>query len=88
MAEFVPGYDATGLEWNWRSEEHTAEDRREAQQCYQRCLANSRIKLRIAEFGDTVFASSPAEFGKHIVEFTDKWSKVIRAANIIRPPCL
>ena len=43
------------------------------------------IKLRIAEFGDTVFASSPAEFGKHIVEFTDKWSKVIRAANITQP---
>jgi hypothetical protein len=27
-------------------------------------------------------ASSPAEFGKFIVEYTDKWSKVIRAANI------
>jgi len=42
-------------------------------------------KRRIAEFGDTVFASSPEEFGKHIVEFTDKWSKVIRAANIKQP---
>ena len=36
---------------------------------------DSTIKLRIAGFGDKVFASSPAEFGKHIVEFIDKWSQ-------------
>jgi hypothetical protein len=28
------------------------------------------------------FASSPAEFGKFIVEYTEKWGKVIRAADI------
>jgi hypothetical protein len=26
--------------------------------------------------------SSPAEFGKFIVEYTEKWGRVIRAANI------
>jgi tripartite-type tricarboxylate transporter receptor subunit TctC len=45
-------------------------------------LADSRIRVRITEFGDTVFASSPAEFGQHIVEFTERWGKIIRAANI------
>ena len=29
-----------------------------------------------------VFASSPTDFGKFIVEYTEKWGKVIRAAGI------
>jgi tripartite-type tricarboxylate transporter receptor subunit TctC len=28
------------------------------------------------------FASSPAEFGKFIADYTEKWAKVIRAAGI------
>jgi tripartite-type tricarboxylate transporter receptor subunit TctC len=28
------------------------------------------------------FASSPEEFSKFIVEYTEKWAKVIRAAGI------
>jgi hypothetical protein len=28
------------------------------------------------------FANSPADFGKFIVEDTEKWGKVIQAANI------
>jgi len=40
------------------------------------------MKERINGLGDTVFASSRAEFGKHIVDFTEKWARVIRGANI------
>jgi hypothetical protein len=29
-----------------------------------------------------VLAGSPADFGKHIADKTQKWAKVIRAANI------
>jgi hypothetical protein len=29
-----------------------------------------------------VLPGSPADFGKHIAEETEKWAKVIRAANI------
>ena len=36
----------------------------------------------IAEEGGTVFAGSPADFGKFIADETEKWAKVIRAANI------
>jgi tripartite-type tricarboxylate transporter receptor subunit TctC len=45
-------------------------------------LADPRMKARIAEFGDTPFASSQADFGKLILEDTEKWGKVIRTANI------
>jgi tripartite-type tricarboxylate transporter receptor subunit TctC/ABC-type uncharacterized transport system substrate-binding protein len=85
IAEFVPGYDATG--WNGiAAPRNTPTDIiGKLNDAINAGLANSRIKQRISQFGDTVFASSPAEFGKHIVEFTDKWSKVIRAANISQP---
>jgi hypothetical protein len=30
----------------------------------------------------TVFTGSPADFGKFIADETEKWAKVVRAANI------
>ena len=30
----------------------------------------------------TVFPTSPAQFGKFIADETEKWGKVVRAANI------
>jgi tripartite-type tricarboxylate transporter receptor subunit TctC len=45
-------------------------------------LADTKIKARIAELSGMAFAGSPADFGKLIAEQTEKWGKVIRAANI------
>ena len=45
-------------------------------------LADTKIKARLAELGGTVFVGSPADFGKLIADETEKWGKVIRAANI------
>jgi Tripartite tricarboxylate transporter family receptor len=46
-------------------------------------LADPKIKARLADdLGGAVLALSPADFGKLIAEETDKWGKVIRAANI------
>jgi Tripartite tricarboxylate transporter family receptor len=45
-------------------------------------LADPKMKVRLAELGGTVLAGSPADFGKLIAEETEKWGKVIRAANI------
>jgi hypothetical protein len=42
------------------------------------------MKARLAELGATVLPGSPADFGKLIAAETDKWRKVIRAANIGR----
>ena len=40
------------------------------------------MKARLADVGGDVLARSPADFGKLIAEETEKWGKVIRAANI------
>jgi len=40
------------------------------------------MKARLADLGGTVLAGSPADVGKLIADETEKWGKVIRAANI------
>jgi tripartite-type tricarboxylate transporter receptor subunit TctC len=45
-------------------------------------LADPKIKARLADLGGTPFVGSPADFGKFIADETEKWGKVIRAANI------
>jgi tripartite-type tricarboxylate transporter receptor subunit TctC len=45
-------------------------------------LIDPKIKARLADFGGTVLPGTPADFGKLIAEETEKWSKVIRPANI------
>jgi hypothetical protein len=40
------------------------------------------MTLRIAELGDTPLSLSTSDFAKLIAEETEKWGKVIRAANI------
>jgi tripartite-type tricarboxylate transporter receptor subunit TctC len=45
-------------------------------------LADYKIKAHLADLGSVPLALSPADFGKLIAEETEKWGKVIRAANI------
>ena len=45
-------------------------------------LANPKIREQLVALGGTVLAGSPADFGKLIAEETEKWGKVIQAANI------
>ena len=45
-------------------------------------LDSPDIKSRYADLDYPTFATSPADFGKFMAEETEKWAKVIRAANI------
>jgi tripartite-type tricarboxylate transporter receptor subunit TctC len=45
-------------------------------------LADPKIKAGLSDADATPFIASPAEFGKLIAAETEKWGKVIRAANI------
>jgi hypothetical protein len=40
------------------------------------------MKARLADLGGIALTGSPSDFGKLIVEETEKWGKVVRAANI------
>jgi len=45
-------------------------------------LASAEFKARFVDLGLEPYATSPAEFGQFIVDYTEKWGKVIRDANI------
>jgi tripartite-type tricarboxylate transporter receptor subunit TctC len=45
-------------------------------------LADPKIKARFVELGGMVVGGSPADFGKLVAGETEKWGKLIRAANI------
>ena len=45
-------------------------------------LADPAFKTRLTTLGVEPFANSPAEFGRFVVEYTDKWRKVIEEAGL------
>jgi len=45
-------------------------------------LADPKMKARLADLGGMLLAGSPADFAKLVADETEKWAKVIRAANI------
>jgi tripartite-type tricarboxylate transporter receptor subunit TctC len=45
-------------------------------------LSDHKIRARITGLGNVPMPLSPAEFGKLLIDDTEKWAKVIRAANI------
>jgi len=45
-------------------------------------LSDPKLKARLADLGGQVLPGSSADFGKLVVEETEKWGKVIKFANI------
>jgi len=45
-------------------------------------LNDPKMKAQFAELGTVTVPTTPAEYGKVIVSETDRWARVIRAANI------
>jgi tripartite-type tricarboxylate transporter receptor subunit TctC len=64
-----------------RAGRHAARDRRQLNKAVGVALAN-RAQGKILELGGVPMPMTPAEFGRLLAEETEKWGKVIRAANI------
>ena len=82
VAEFVPGYEASGWYGVVAPKNTPAEIVDKLNKEINAILADPKVKERIADLGSTPFAGSAADFAKFIAEDTEKWGKVIRAANI------
>jgi tripartite-type tricarboxylate transporter receptor subunit TctC len=82
VGEFVPGYEAR--QWFGiaapKNTPNEVVDKLNNE--INAALADPNMKARLAESGGMVLAGSPADFGKLIADETEKWGKVIRAANI------
>ena len=82
VGDFVPGYEASGWFGVGAPKNTPAEIIDKLNKEINAGLADPKIKARLADLGGTVLAGSPADFGKLIADETEKWGKVIRAANI------
>jgi tripartite-type tricarboxylate transporter receptor subunit TctC len=82
VANFVPGFEAS--EWTGLGvpKSTPAEIIGRLNKEINAALVDPKIREKLADLGGTVLAGSPADFGKLIAEETEKWGKVIRAANI------
>jgi tripartite-type tricarboxylate transporter receptor subunit TctC len=82
VGDFVPGYEASAF-WGVGAPRNTpAEIIDKLNKEINAGLSDPTLWRRFAEGGGTVLAGSPADFGKFIADETEKWAKVIRAANI------
>jgi tripartite-type tricarboxylate transporter receptor subunit TctC len=45
-------------------------------------LADARLRARLDELSSVPFSVSPGEFGKYLVEQTEKWGRVVKAADL------
>ena len=82
VGEFVPGYETTQWYGVGVPKNTPAEIVDKLNKEINAGLVDPRLKARLADLGGIALAGSPADFGKLIAEETEKWSKVIRAANI------
>jgi tripartite-type tricarboxylate transporter receptor subunit TctC len=82
VAEFVPGYEATSWAGIGAPKNTPVEIIDKLNREINAALADPPFAARLADLGAEAFASSPASFGEFIVEFTNRWGKVIRVANI------
>jgi tripartite-type tricarboxylate transporter receptor subunit TctC len=82
VGEFVPGYEASLWQGIGAPKSTPAEIVDRLNKEINAGLADPKIKARLADLGSTPLAQSPGEFAKLIASDTEKWGKVIRAANI------
>jgi tripartite-type tricarboxylate transporter receptor subunit TctC len=82
LGEFVPGFEAS--QWIGlvapRDTSPTIIGKLNSE--INVALADPKVKARFADLGGVVLPGSPADFGRLIRDETEKWAKVIKAANV------
>jgi tripartite-type tricarboxylate transporter receptor subunit TctC len=82
VADTLPGYEASvfyGIVGPKGIPPHIIEIINKA---FTAAISDPKIKQRIAELGGVPMPMIPPAFGKLVVEETEKWGKVVKAANI------
>jgi tripartite-type tricarboxylate transporter receptor subunit TctC len=82
LGEFLPGYEADAWIGIGAPRGASAEVITKLNKEINAGLTDPNIAARISDLASTPFIASPAELDKLVVEYTEKWGKVIRAAHI------
>jgi tripartite-type tricarboxylate transporter receptor subunit TctC len=78
----LPGYEATLLSGLGAPKNVPAEIVDRLNREINAALADSGMKARLADLGNEPVSTASADFGKLLADETEKWAKVIGAANI------
>jgi tripartite-type tricarboxylate transporter receptor subunit TctC len=82
VGDFVPGYEATSLFGVGAPKATPVGIIDRLNREINAALEDPKLNTRLVELGGSLLPGSPADFGKFIADDTEKWAKVIRAANI------
>jgi tripartite-type tricarboxylate transporter receptor subunit TctC len=83
MAEFLPGYEAFGWIGFGAPHDTPAPIIDALNKAINAAVADPAIRARLLDLGGLVMPpNSPADFGKFIATDTDKWTKVVKFANL------
>jgi tripartite-type tricarboxylate transporter receptor subunit TctC len=82
MSEFLPGYESSAFYGVGAPKNTPAEIVDRLNKEINAGLTDPKMKAQLADLGSSVLVGSPSDFGKLITDETEKWAKVIRAANI------
>lgn len=77
VAEFVPGYEATVWDGIAAPKNTPAEVIATLNRAINAGLNDPKLKAQLTKLGDTVFTTSPAEFGAFVAGETAKWAKAV-----------
>jgi tripartite-type tricarboxylate transporter receptor subunit TctC len=82
VGETVKGYEASVFYGVGGPQGMSPEVVEVLNKAFNAALADPKIQKRIAELGAEPTPMTPAEFGKLVADETEKWGKVVKAANI------
>jgi tripartite-type tricarboxylate transporter receptor subunit TctC len=82
VSEFVPGYESSGFFGTVAPAKTPRAIVDKLNNEINAALADHKMKARLADLGGMTLAGSPADFMSLIADETEKWGRVIRAANI------
>jgi tripartite-type tricarboxylate transporter receptor subunit TctC len=82
VGDFVPGYEASSWHGVGAPKTTPAEIVEKLNKEINAGLANPTLKARIADLGGVPMPMTPSDFGKLIVDETEKWGKVVKFAGI------
>jgi tripartite-type tricarboxylate transporter receptor subunit TctC len=82
VGEFVPGYEASAWLGVGVPSNTPAEIVDKLNKEINAALIDPQMKQKLADLGGTALPGTPADLGNIIAEDTERWGKVVRAANI------
>jgi len=82
VAEFIPGYEASGWLGIGAPRNTPADVVDRLNKEINAGLADAKLKARFGDLGLTPLPGSPADFGRLVADETEKWGRVVKFTGI------